>query len=67
MPFDQVMKKFKSRTLHSGSPAGPVVTNPRQAVAIKMSEQKAADAGKTEYQPAQPANPLRAVMARRKK
>lgn len=31
-----VMKEFKQRTLHSGS--GEIVTNPKQAVAIAMSE-----------------------------
>lgn len=44
MPASQVMKKFKRGKLHSGSKAGPVVTNPKQAVAIKMSE--ARDEGK---------------------
>jgi hypothetical protein len=35
---DQEMSKFKSGTLHSGSPKGPVVTNRKQAVAIALSE-----------------------------
>ena len=52
MPFDQVMHKFKQGKLHSGSANGPVVTNPKQAVAIRMSEQRQAAAGKTEYQSA---------------
>ena len=34
-----VMKEFKSGTLHSGS-GGKVVKNPKQAVAIVMSEAK---------------------------
>jgi hypothetical protein len=34
----QEMEKFKAGTLHSGSSNGPVVTNPKQAVAIAMSE-----------------------------
>lgn len=32
------MKKFGAGQLHSGSKHGPVVTNPKQAVAIAMSE-----------------------------
>jgi hypothetical protein len=32
------MKKFKEGKLHSGSKKGPVVTNPKQAIAISMSE-----------------------------
>src|SRR5208282_5149387 len=39
MPSSAVMDKFGAHTLHSGGPGGPVVTNPKQAVAIKMSEQ----------------------------
>ena len=34
----KVMHEFKHGTLHSGSPAGPKVTNPAQAKAIAMSE-----------------------------
>ncbi len=32
------MHKFGQGNLHSGSKHGPVVTNPKQAVAISMSE-----------------------------
>ena len=32
------MKKFSQGDLHSGSKQGPVVTNPKQATAIAMSE-----------------------------
>ncbi len=32
------MKKFKKGELHSGSKEGPVVTNPKQAIAISLSE-----------------------------
>jgi hypothetical protein len=32
------MEAFKKGTLHSGSKKGPVVTNPKQAVAIALSE-----------------------------
>jgi hypothetical protein len=31
------MHKFKAGELHSGSKNGPVVTNPKQAIAISMS------------------------------
>lgn len=34
----KVMKEFKEGKLHSGSKKGPEVTNPKQAVAIAMSE-----------------------------
>jgi len=32
------MHKFKHGSLHSGSKKGPVVTNPKQAIAISLSE-----------------------------
>jgi len=32
------MKKFKSGRLHSGSKKGPIVTNPKAAIAIALSE-----------------------------
>lgn len=38
MPFDEVMGKFKSGSLKSGS--GSKVTNPKQALAIMLSEKK---------------------------
>jgi hypothetical protein len=34
----KVMKEWKEGTLHSGSKKGKVVTNPKQAVAIALSE-----------------------------
>ncbi len=34
----KVMHEFKEGKLHSGSKKGPEVTNPKQAVAIAMSE-----------------------------
>lgn len=33
-----VMKEFKEGKLHSGSKKGPVVTSPKQAIAISLSE-----------------------------
>jgi hypothetical protein len=38
----KVMKEFGAGKLHSGSKKGPVVENPKQAVAIAMSEAKMA-------------------------
>lgn len=35
-----VMREFKDGTLHSGSKRGPEVTNPKQAIAIALSEAK---------------------------
>ena len=32
------MHKFKEGDLHSGSKKGPVVSNPKQAIAIALSE-----------------------------
>ena len=34
----KVMKEFKTGKLHTGSKKGPVVKNPKQAVAIAYSE-----------------------------
>jgi hypothetical protein len=34
----KVMGEFKAGDLHSGSKKGPVVTNPKQAIAISLSE-----------------------------
>lgn len=34
----KVLHEFKEGTLHSGSPSGPKVTNPKQALAIALSE-----------------------------
>lgn len=49
MPFDQVMSKFRAGDLHSGSKSGPKVKSQKQAVAILLSEKRAAAGGKTEY------------------
>jgi len=34
----KVMHEFKEGKLHSGSKKGPMVTNPKQGIAIAMSE-----------------------------
>jgi len=36
--IEKVMKEFKSGDLHSGSKKGPLVTNPKQGIAIALSE-----------------------------
>lgn len=45
-PVDKVkatMDEFKAGELHSGSKTGPKVTNPKQAIAIGLSQQRKAD------------------------
>ncbi len=37
MPAKEIDRKFREGTLHSGSPGGPIVTNPKQALAIRLS------------------------------
>jgi Family of unknown function (DUF6496) len=48
MPFDQVMHKYKTGKLYSGG-SGKRVNNPKQAIAIMLSEKRQAESGKTEY------------------
>ncbi len=36
----KTMKEFKEGKLHAGSKEGPEVTNPKQAIAIAISESK---------------------------
>ena len=52
MPYTNVMHEFKHGTLHSGSKHGPKVQSRAQAIAIMLSEKRAAAGGKKEYQPA---------------
>ena len=40
--FKRVLKEFKKGDLHSGSEMGPIVTNPKQAIAIAFSEKRRA-------------------------
>lgn len=40
----KVMEEFSHGDLHSGSKKGPVVTNPKQAIAIGLSEARKAGA-----------------------
>lgn len=50
MPYDEVMHKFGQGELHSGSKDGPPVKSQKQAVAIMLSEKRAAKKGKKEYE-----------------
>ena len=52
MPWNEVPHKWKTGNLHSGSKSGPKVKNRDQMVAIMMSEKRAAEGGKQEYQKA---------------
>lgn len=38
--IEKVMREYKKGELHSGSKKGPKVTNPKQAIAIAISESK---------------------------
>lgn len=49
MPYDEVMRKFKEGTLHSGSKHGEKVKSRKQAIAIMLSEKRAAEHGHKEY------------------
>lgn len=66
MPFDEVMHKFKHGTLHSGSKSGKKVTNRKQAIAIMLSEKRAAKGGKKEYQSKSSDTPSGALSSRPK-
>ena len=51
MPWDAVMHKWKTGALKSGGSGKPVKSQ-KQAVAIMLSEKRAAKKGKSEYQSA---------------
>ena len=40
--IEKVMREFKTHSLSSGSKKGPIVTNPKQAIAIALSESRKA-------------------------
>jgi uncharacterized protein DUF6496 len=40
MPYQEVMHKFKTGKLHSGSKSGPKVKSRKQAIAIMLSEKR---------------------------
>jgi Family of unknown function (DUF6496) len=48
VPYNLVMHKFKEGTLKSGGSGKPVKSQ-RQAIAIMLSEKRAAQGGKSEY------------------
>lgn len=50
MPWDEVMHKWASGELHSGSKSGPKVKSRSQALAIMESEKKKAVDGNNEYE-----------------
>lgn len=50
MPYTEVMHKFKKGKLKSGG-SGKKVKSRTQAIAIMLSEKRAAKKGKKEYQP----------------
>ena len=50
LPWNEVMDKWKSGSLKSGNKeTGKPVKNQKQAVAIMLSEKRAAEGGKKEY------------------
>jgi len=50
MPWNEVMDKWKSGSLKSGNKeTGKPVHNQKQAIAIMLSEKRAAQGGKSEY------------------
>jgi hypothetical protein len=51
LPYTEVMDKWKKGKLKSGG-SGKPVHDQKQAVAIMLSEKRAAKRGKKEYQPA---------------
>lgn len=45
--LNRVFAEYGAGDLHSGSKSGPLVTSPKQAVAIALSEQRKADKDKS--------------------
>lgn len=59
MPWNEVMHKWGKGSLHSGSKSGPKVKSQKQAVAIMLSEKRAAKGGKKEYKASGPLEGLK--------
>ena len=66
MPSSQVPAKFKSGELHSGGPNGPLVKNPKQMIAIMLSEKRNEAEHGGEYVSSRESNPLKGTRRRRK-
>ncbi len=49
MPSSEVMHKWKTGKLHSGSKSGPKVKSRKQAIAIMLSEKRTEDANGGHY------------------
>ena len=60
MPWNEVMHKWGTGALHSGSPSGPKVRDQKQAIAIMLSEKRKAASGHHEYAATESA-PIRAL------
>jgi hypothetical protein len=67
MPWNEVMHKWGKGLLHSGSKHGPKVSSQKQAVAIMLSEKRAAKKGKKEYKGIGPSNAEEMIQSKRKK
>lgn len=63
MPWNKVMDRWKAGTLKSGG-SGKPVKKQKQAVAIMLSEKRAAQGGKTEYQAAPKGADLKGLSGR---
>ena len=63
MPYTEVMSKWKAGTLKSGGSGKPVKSQ-KQAIAIGLSEKRAAKAGKSEYKPRGRKIGLKALMSK---
>ena len=64
MPWNEVMDKWKSGSLRSGGSGKPVQSQ-KQAVAIMLSEKRAAAGGKSEYQASDKHSSVRHALKRR--
>lgn len=60
MPWNEVMHKWGKGSLKSGG-SGKPVSSQKQAVAIMLSEKRAAEDGNTEYQSDEPVKQLKAA------